>query len=90
MKRYIGMLAVILTISCSPDQKLVKENEELLLLTKELTEVAGLQKQLAEKAQEEASRAQAAAEMNAAEAARQMSIRLEEVEKLRKQLEKCN
>ena len=51
MKRYLGILAVILMISCSPDQKLVKENEELKQLTKELTQAVNEQKQRAEEAE---------------------------------------
>lgn len=81
MKRYIGMLAVIFMISCSPDQKLARENEELLAITKELTQVAEVQKAEAERAmamameaQSEAERAQKMAQTSAEEAVRQAEL----------------
>ncbi len=76
MKRYLGILVVILMSSCSTDRKLAKENAELLQLTKELTLVAEAEKAKAEEAanialmaQEEAQR-QARLAKDAADQAR--------------------
>lgn len=76
MKKIVGILTVLFLASCSPDAKLLAENEELKAMMEKLTTKA-------EQAASEARNAQANAEAAAAEAAKQMELAEEALRKLK-------
>lgn len=89
MKRIVGILSVLVLISCSPDAKLIAENEELKSKIEKLTEHAQQSAAEARNAQAEAMKAAEEAQMQAAAARASAEEALRQKKLAEEALKKC-